>query len=199
MSRKLTLDDIADFRAYERERQEFRRHIIQLKQRRRIPVGPFITFVFENRDTIRFQIQEMARVERLYSDEQIETELRIYNPLIPEPGNLSATMFVELTSEAALREWLPRLVNVERSVQLRIGSGDQVETLAMRLDADHEAQLTREDTTSAVHYLNVSLTPAQIDRFATEPVVLSIDHPEYRHEATLGADNIAELLTDLRS
>lgn len=198
MTRKLTLDDIADFRAYERERQEFRRHIIDLKQRRRIPVGPFITFVFENRDTIRFQIQEMARVERLYSDEQIETELRIYNPLIPEPGSLSATMFVELTSEAALREWLPRLVNVERSVQLRLGAGDSVETLPMRLDADHEAQLTREDTTSAVHYVNVSLTPAQIERFASEPVVLAIDHPEYRHETTLGADNVAELLTDLR-
>src|SRR5690606_16880131 len=137
------------------------------------------------------QIQEMARVERLYSDEQIETELRIYNPLIPDPGNLSATMFVELTSEPALRGWRPRLVNVERSVLLRVG-GDAADSLPFRLDADHEAQLTREDTTSAVHYLNVSLTPQQVERFATEPVVVAIDHPEYRHEATLGPDTVTE-------
>src|SRR5690606_19012421 len=81
---KLTIDDISDLRAYERERDEFRRHVIALKKRRRVHVGPFVTLVFENRDTIRFQIQEMARVERLITDEAIEQELAIYNPLIPE-------------------------------------------------------------------------------------------------------------------
>src|SRR5690606_28224213 len=124
-------DDIADFRAYERERNDFRAHIIDLKRRRRVPVGPFVTFVFENRDTIRFQIQEMARVERLYSDEQIETELRIYNPLIPEPGQLCATMFLELTSDAELREWLPKLVGIERSVALCIGDDREPVPLAV--------------------------------------------------------------------
>jgi hypothetical protein len=198
VSRKLTLDDIADLRAYERERQEFRQQVIELKKKRRLGVGPFITLVFENRQTIRFQIQEMARVERLYSDEQIETELRIYNPLVPEPGNLAATMFVELTNESDLREWLPKLVRVERAVSLRIGTGDRATTVPLTLDAEHEAQLTREDTTSAVHYLHASLSPELVDRFAVEPVALVVDHPEYRHEATLGADTVAELLTDLR-
>jgi hypothetical protein len=198
VSRKLTLDDIADFRAYERERVEFRQKVIELKRKRRIGVGPFITLVFENRETIRFQIQEMARVERLYSDEQIQVELDIYNPLVPEPGHLAATMFVELTSEAELREWLPRLVGVERSVALRIGEGASAATLPLTLDADHEAQLTREDTTSAVHYLHAAFTGELVERFATEPVALVVDHPEYRHETTLGADTVAELLTDLR-
>ncbi len=124
MSRKLTLDDISDLRAYEREREAFRAHVIALKKRRRVSVGPFVTVVFENRDTIRFQIQEMARVEKLISDEAIEGELRAYNPLIPEPGELACTLFIELTSEVALREWLPRLVGIERSVELRIGTGD---------------------------------------------------------------------------
>ena len=98
MSRRLTLDDIADLRAYERERAEFSQHVIALKKRRRIHVGPHVTLLFENRDTIRFQIQEMARVEKILSDEGIEAELRAYNPLIPEPGTLSATLFVELTT-----------------------------------------------------------------------------------------------------
>lgn len=192
--RKLTLTDIADIRAYERERVEFRSHVIALKQRRRVSVGPHITFVFENRDTVRFQIQEMARVEKLYRDDQIETELRIYNPLIPEPGHLAATMFIELTSDALLREWLPKLVNVERSVGLRIGD----ETVAFTLDADHESQLTRDDVTSCVHYVHLSLPAAQIARFAADPVTLVIDHPNYAFETALGADTIAELLGDLR-
>jgi hypothetical protein len=199
MTRKLKLADIADIRAYERERHEFRQHVIALKRRRRISVGPYLTFVFENRDTIRFQIQEMARVERLYSDEQIETELRVYNPLIPEPGCVSATMFIELTSEAELREWLPKLARVERASALRIGDGDGAESIALRVDADHEAQLTRDDTTSAVHYVHAALAPAQIDRLAGGPVALVVDHPEYRHETMLGDDTIGELLTDLRS
>ena len=84
---KLTLEDIADLRAYEREREDFRARIIELKTRRRVHVGPILTFVFENRDTIRFQIQEMARAEKIISDEGIEAELRAYNPLIPEAGS----------------------------------------------------------------------------------------------------------------
>ena len=95
---KLTLDDIADVRAYERERPEFRHAVIALKRVRRVALGDFVTLVFENAQTIRFQIQEMARAEKLLSDEAIETELRIYNPLVPEPGQLCATLFVELTS-----------------------------------------------------------------------------------------------------
>src|SRR3982751_1121738 len=121
---KLTLDDIVDLRAYERERDEFRQHIIDLKKRRRVGVGPIVTLVFENRDTIRFQIQEMARAERMLRDDQIQTELDVYNPLIPEAGELSATLFVELTSKDELMQWLPKLVGIERSVELVIGATD---------------------------------------------------------------------------
>src|SRR3954454_23820396 len=120
---KLTLDDIADLRAYERERPEFRQHVIALKKRRRIHVGEFLTLVFENATTIRFQIQEMARAEKTLSDEGIQTELDIYNPLIPEPGNLAATLFIELTSDAELREWLPKLVGIEQHLVLRLSEG----------------------------------------------------------------------------
>jgi len=104
--RELTLDDIADLRAYEREREEFRVRVKELKRRRRVSVGPIVTLVFENRDTVRFQVQEMARAERIHTDEGIQTELDMYNPLIPGRGRLSATLFVELTSKEALTEWL---------------------------------------------------------------------------------------------
>ena len=119
-TRKLTLDDITDLRAYERERDAYRQTVIELKARRRVAVGPIVSLVFENRETMRSQIQEMARAERMVTDEQIQKELDVYNALIPAPGELSATLFIELTAEEALRNWLPRLVGIEHSVILRL-------------------------------------------------------------------------------
>lgn len=195
---KLTLDDIADVRAYEREREEFRERVTALKRLRRVHVGDKLTFLFENRDTIRFQIQEMARVEKISSDEGIQAELDVYNPLIPGPGALSATMFVELTSNEELREWLPKLVGVERSVELRLGEGDDAVVVPARLDADHEAQLTREDTTASVHYLNWELDAEAVKRFEEGPVRLAVTHPAYEEETTLSAETVGSLLDDLR-
>lgn len=195
MSRSLTLDDIKDSRAYEREREEFRKRIIALKKRRRVGVGDFITLVFENRDTMRFQIQEMARVERMSTDEAIEGELTVYNQLIPEPGNLSATLFLELTNDEDLRNWLPKLVGIERSIELRLADGTVIVDIP---EAGHESQLTREETTASVHYITFELTPAEVEALAAGPVELAVNHPEYQQSVTLGEETVAELLADLR-
>ena len=189
---KLTLDDIADAREYERERATFREHVIALKKRRRIALGPIVTLVFENRDTIRFQIQEMARAERIFTDEAIQTELDVYNPLVPEPGRLAATMFIELTSKDELIEWLPKLVGIERSIELVIGD----DVGACTPETAHEAQLTREEITASVHYVWFDLTEAQAAALATAPLRLRAAHPEYRHEVDLGPDTAAELAAD---
>jgi hypothetical protein len=194
---KLTIDDISDLRAYERERAEFRSRVIDLKKRRRVHVGPVVTLVFENRDTIRFQIQEMARVEKLISDEAIETELAIYNPLIPVPGSLAATLFIELTSEDELRLWLPRLVGIETEVELRLGGGDDPLVVRCVVDADHAKQLTRDEITASVHYVHWQLSAEQIEAFAAGPVQLVTTHPDYRHATSLSDETRAELLADL--
>ena len=193
MNAKLTIDDIADVRQYEREREEFRAHVIDLKRRRRISLGTLITLLFENRDTIRFQIQEMARVEKLTTDESIQEELDIYNPLIPAPGQLCATMFIELTSDDQVREWLPKLVGIERSVLFRLADGSEVRAVT---EEQHQSQLTREDVTAAVHYVRFELTAAQVDAFTGE-VVLAVDHPNYREEVTLLPETVQELRRDL--
>jgi hypothetical protein len=197
---KLTLDDIADLRAYERERDEFRARIIALKKIRRVAVGPLITVVFENRDTIRFQIQEMARAERMLSDEQIQAELDVYNALIPTGGELIATLFIELTSKAQMEEWLPKLVGIERSAELRIGGAgaDAFEVIRSTPDADHAAQLTRDEITASVHYVQFTFTPDQGESFGAGPVVLAIDHPAYRAETDLPEATRSSLLADLR-
>lgn len=198
MSRKLTLGDIADLRAYEREREAFRARIIALKQRRRVAVGPSISIVFENRDTMRFQVQEMARAERMLADAQIQGELDVYNALIPDRGELSATLFIELTSKAELMEWLPRLVGIERSIELRLGEGGRAQVVRALPEEGHAAQLTREEITASVHYVRFRLTEEQVERFAREPVTLASAHPNYRHEAVLSQETKASLLEDLR-
>ena len=195
---KLTVDDIADQRAYERERKEFRARIIDLKKIRRIGIGPFVTMVFENRDTIRFQIQEMARAEKILTDEAIQTELDVYNPLIPERCSLAATLFIELTSKDELVEWLPKLVGIERSAELRIGQRDAEEVVRARPDAEHERQLTRETITASVHYVHYELTPEQVERFAWEPVRLAIAHPNYTYTTELSETSKQSLVVDLR-
>src|SRR5580693_6974221 len=203
-TRKLTLDDITDLRAYERERDEYRRTVIALKARRRVAVGPIVSLVFENRETMRSQIQEMARAEKMVSDEQIQKELDVYNALIPGPGELSATLFIELTGEDALRDWLPRLVGIEHAVVLRLpegpggtggGGGPVVRAVP---EAAHEEALTRPEITASVHYIRFTLDPDQVDRFAAGPVTLAVDHPEYRAESVLSEIVRTELLTDLR-
>jgi hypothetical protein len=191
--RKLSLDDIADIRAYERERESFRTQVIEIKRRRRLSLGTLVTLLFENRETIRFQIQEMARVEKLVTDEAIQDELDIYNPMVPDPGQLCATMFIELTSDDQVREWLPKLAGIERSVVLRLADGAEVRAM---IDEQHESQLTRPDVTAAVHYLRFELTPAEIAAFA-DGVVLAIDHPNYREEIELLPDTVAELRRDV--
>jgi hypothetical protein len=196
MNQKLTLDDIADIRAYERERDEFRARIIALKKRRRVSVGPYVTLVFENRDTIRFQIQEMARAERIFSDDRIQAELDIYNPLIPEPGSLRATMFIELTAEDDLRTWLPKLVGIERTIELRLPDGTAV---AATPDEDHAEQLTRDTVTASVHYLGFELSPGEVAAFGSGgSVELATIHGNYAYATPLHEAAVSELLGDLR-
>lgn len=192
--RKLTLDDIADLRAYERERESFRSFVIELKRRRRVAVGPLVTFLFENRDTIRFQIQEMARVEKLATDDAVREELDIYNPMIPEPGQLCATLFVELTSDAEIKEWLPKLAGIERAVELVLPGGDAVRGT---VDPQHAEGLTRPDVTAAVHYLVFDLTPDQVQDFGAGDVTLRVDLANYPEQTVLTEVTRHELMSDL--
>jgi Protein of unknown function (DUF3501) len=195
-SRKLTLDDIADARAYERERAETKARVIAMKARRRLPLGTFVTVVFENRETIRHQIQEMARVEKLFTDEEIQAEIDIYNSMIPDPGQLCATLFIELTSDDQMREWLPRLVGIERALVFRLADGSEVRAVT---EAQHESQLTREEITAAVHYVQFAFTPEQVDVLARHGGVFACDHPAYLEEITLSEANIEEFTADLRA
>lgn len=191
--RKLTVDDISDLRAYERERDEFRARIIEMKKRRRIQLGDILTIVFENTDTMRWQIQEMARAEKMLSDEQIAHELETYNALIPDEGELSATLLVELTSEPALREWLPKLVGIQRSVGVWLDDGSRVQGF----DPEEERLTREEEITTTVHYLKFRFEPEQAKLLGAAPAQLVVDHPEYDAVVKLTDEQRAELASDL--
>ena len=149
--RKLGLADIADHTTYEKERPEFRAHVISLKRTRRVPIGDRVTLVFENRETARVQIQEMCRVERIVKPEAIRAEMDVYNTLIPDDGELSATLLVGLDDAQKIREFLDCLLGVNERVFLEV-EGDQI-------SAQFDPGTYREDRVAAVHYVRFRLTP----------------------------------------
>jgi hypothetical protein len=190
----LTLDDVLDLRAYERVRPDYRAKIIAMKKNRRVALGPIMTLVFECLDTVRFQVQEMARVEKIISDEAIQTELDIYNRLLPAKGELSATLLIELTSEEDLREWLPKLVGIETRLGVAM-DGDVVLSVP---EADHAAALSRDEITPAVHYLRFGFSEEQVEAFgAAAEVALVSEHPAYPARAVLAPAVREQLLGDL--
>ena len=197
MPTALTLDDIVDLRAYERGRDEFRRQVVARKRVRRVALGPVMTLVFESVDTVRFQVQEMARAERIATDAGIQAELDVYNRLLPRPGELSATVFIELTSEAELRQWLPALVGIERSLGLEVPSGSGTTVVRGEPEAEHQDALTREEVTAAVHYVRFAFAPDQVAAFAVGPVALVADHPAYQERTALSEETRQALLADL--
>jgi Protein of unknown function (DUF3501) len=194
VSSPLTLDDVLDLRAYERVRDDFRARVIARKRRRRVPLGPIMTLVFECEDTVRFQVQEMARVEKILSDEAIQVELDIYNRLLPEAGELSATLLIELTSDGSMRQWLPRLVGIERALGVAVGD-DIVPSVP---EEAHAAALVRDTVTPAVHYLRFGFSAAQVEAFGgTGEVALVATHHAYEARTVLPDEVRAELMGDL--
>jgi hypothetical protein len=132
----------------------------------------------------------MARAERMLRDEQIAHELETYNELIPSDGELSGTLFIEITDKEALQYWLPRLVGIHEHIQFVIGDS------AVPGQAENVDRLTREETTTTVHYLKFAFTPEQQRAFQTGPVRLVVDHPEYQVDVTLTDEQRDELVGD---
>jgi hypothetical protein len=194
--RKLTRDDIVDIAAYERERSEFRRHVIDVKKRRRVEVGEQVTLVFENLDTMRFQIQEIMRAERIVLDERTQEELDIYNELLPEPGQLTATLFIEVSEQARVKEVLDQMWGLDQTgtTYFQIGGGERVMGL-------YEGGHSHESKISAVHYVTFTFTAAQVQALVdgAEPVRLIVDHPNYQRDITLSDDVRRSLAEDFQA
>lgn len=190
--RPVTLDDVVGLERYEAIRDDLRRRVIALKKARRVSVGPEMTFVFENHDTVYFQIQEMLRAERITDLDAVRAEVAVYNALLPAPGELSATLLIEITEQAAIAERLLEFLGIDECVALMVGE--------RRVPGAFEAGRSREDKLSAVQYVRFALPPAARAAFAdaSEPVRLVVDHPHYRYETAIAGEVRESLATDLQ-
>jgi hypothetical protein len=189
---KVSLEDIMGISAYEKVRDNFRRRIIELKQKRRVAVGNKASLVFENRDTVIFQIQEMVRAERITDLDKIREEIEVYNGLIPEPGELSATLFLEIEDQTHLRDELLRFLGIDEALFLQVSNHV--------IHARFEEGRSKEDKISAVQYVRFPFTSEAISAFAGPEVAeLRIDHENYRASARIEGETRNSLLADLTS
>ncbi|WP_053957858.1 DUF3501 family protein [Sulfobacillus thermosulfidooxidans] len=188
--RPLTREDIVPNEIYEQTRDQFRRRIIDIKKVRRVDIGPRISVVFENRDTMRFQVQEMCRIEHITQPELIQQELDIYNDLLPLGYAIGATLLIALSQEDNMPEILRQLSGVEEQVYLQ--------TDKFRIHAQAELGRSTEEKTSAVHYLTFTFTKEQVQQFAeSENNTVAIHHPHYDYVVALPEVTKASLLADL--
>jgi hypothetical protein len=188
--KKIVLDDILGFTAYEKVRQQFRDNIIEKKKRRRIAVGDKVSLVFENRDTVIFQIQEMLRAERIADLDKIREEIAVYNELIPNPGELSATLFLEIEDQSHLRDDLLKFLGIDESVFLKVGERS--------IQGRFEEGRSKEDKISAVQYVRFPLDAQARTAFLRgERAELIIDHPNYNARVVLAPEAQQSLAEDL--
>jgi len=190
----LTSQDLLPAAAYEQQREPFRSQIITLKQRRRISVGPLITLVFENRETLRFQTQEMIRVEQILDPHKVQEELDVYNALMPGAGELSATLMIEITEQDRMKEWLDMFMGLDHGDKISIRAGTEP------VFGEFEGGHSHETKISAVHFVRFRPTASMIASFADlhVPVTLTVHHREYQADVSVPGSMREEWLKDLR-
>ncbi|HEY6547944.1 MAG TPA: DUF3501 family protein [Vicinamibacteria bacterium] len=195
----IELGELRNIADYEKVREGLRSEVIALKKRRRVHVGEKLTFLFENRQTVLFQIQEMMRTERIVHDDKVQDEIDAYAPLLPGNGEVSATLFIEIPdlfklSQAEIRDTVNRFQGLDQDKVTLVVSGH-------RLPARFEGGHSKEEKMAAVHYLRFPV-PAAAQAALADPSAdarIEVRHPNYEAQAQLPGELREELLADLTS
>jgi len=185
-------EDLLNLYEYEKVRDARRRDVIAAKTTRRVQVGRYLSFVFENRATIWFQIQEMLRTERIVDEGKIADEITVYNDLLPGPGELAATMFIEIADTATIKPVLDALLGIDTRDYVRMQIGSDV--VVGRFETGHSDEELGK--LSAVHFVRFTIPEALRRSFRTSEVALVVDHPNERARAVLSDDTKASLAED---
>jgi Protein of unknown function (DUF3501) len=175
MNTKVTRDSLMTLEAYSKARSDFRKQVLEHKKLRTIGLGDHVTLLFEDELTVRYQIQEMLRVEKIFDEEGIQHEIDSYNPLIPDGNNFKATMLIEYTDENIRRKMLTQLKGIERKIFVQVEGAKKVYAIA-----DEDLERENEDKTSAVHFLRFQLD-ADMVKSLQYGVALSmgVEHENY--------------------
>jgi len=190
----LTPADLMSLEQYSRERPAIRARVIEHKKCRQVPLGPNATLYFEDEQTIRYQIQEMLRIEKTFEQAGIQDELDAYNPLIPDGSNWKATFMIEYPDVAERRRMLTRLIGIERAVWVRVAGFDRIAPVA-----NEDLERETEEKTSAIHFLRFELTPDMVRALkGGAPVAMGVGHASYTYEvAAIPEDVRKSLAADL--
>ncbi len=187
----LELSDIIPIAEYDKTRDPRRKVAMALRARRLVQLGDKLALHFENRETLIYQVQEMMRVENMTSIDAVLGELEIYNGMIPAQGEVSATLFIQLTSDADLRKWLPIFTALEGNLWLKIG--------ADKIRAEFEPGRTRADKTASVHYIRFKLSAAQQKALAAQPAEFLCTLKEYSVSAPMSEALRKEFAAEIAS
>jgi Protein of unknown function (DUF3501) len=186
-------DSLLSLEAYARQRGEFRAKVMQHKKRRTVHLGANLTLQFEDELTIRYQVQEMLRIERIFEEEGIQHELDAYNPLVPDGTNWKATMMIEYPDVDERHRMLAALKGIEARVWVQVGELARVYAIA-----DEDLERETDEKTSSVHFLRFELDTAMRERLrGGAPVRIGVDHPQYRAGIELAPEVRAALTRDL--
>ncbi|HEY7412568.1 MAG TPA: DUF3501 family protein [Vicinamibacteria bacterium] len=191
----LALADVLDLVAYERVRERMRAEVIAHKARRRVALGDRLTLLFEDRRTVLFQVQEMVRTERIVGEDRIQDELDAYNALLPGPGELSATLFIEIPeivrmTADEMRQAVNRFQGIERALSLHAGG----HVLRARFEGGH----SKEEKMAAVQFVRFAVPEAARAALAEgAPARLVVDHPDYAADVSVSTELRAEMVSDL--
>lgn len=189
----ITRDSLLSLERYSKERNDWRARIIPHKKRRTLHVGEHVTFLFEDELTIRYQIQEMLRIEKTFEEEGILDELDAYNPLVPDGRNLKATMLIEYADPVVRARELQKLKGVERATWMQVDGFDKVFAIA-----DEDLQRENETKTSSVHFMRFEFSDAMVAALrAGSGFTLGIDHAYYGDQRlVIAGDQREALLAD---
>jgi hypothetical protein len=193
--RPLDAAEIVALEAYAHLRPEYRRRVIEYKRGRRVAVGERVSLLFEDRETLRFQVQEMLLVERISDAEKVQHELDVYNQLVPGESELSATLFIEVDDPAQIRAELDRLIGIDEHLLLLVGEGASTQTIR----ASFDPRQMDSDRISAVQYVRFALPAAALAGFC-DPALrarIRVDHPAYEQEVDLPPAARASLVATL--
>jgi hypothetical protein len=186
-------DSLLSLEAYAKQRSQFRAKVMEHKKHRAVHLGAHVTLQFEDELTIRYQIQEMLRIERIFEEDGIQGELDAYNPLIPDGGNWKATLFIEYPEVEERRRMLQRLKGIERKTWVQVEGGERVYAIA-----DEDLERENDEKTAAVHFVRFELPSAMRESLRRGArLSLGVDHPEYRATVEVSAEQRASLLDDL--
>ena len=191
----LERNDLWSLESYHQQRPAFRARVMEHKRHRKLAIGPNATLYFEDQLTIKYQIQEMLRSERIFEADGIQEELDAYNPLIPDGDNFKATFMIEFTDAGERRAALAGMVGIENKVWIGVGDAGRVYAVA-----DEDLERSTEEKTSAVHFLRFPLSAAMVEQaIAGAPLSAGIDHPNYTYAieplAAATADSLRADLT----